>query len=40
MSPEEVDEEIADIVRGFEAERKALRTEALDTFLKTVPKSW
>ncbi|MFR4999077.1 MAG: DNA-directed RNA polymerase subunit beta' [Slackia sp.] len=37
MSPEEVDEEIADIYEEF-SERKALRTEAFDTFLKIVPK--
>ena len=37
MSPEEVDEEIADIYEEF-SERKALRSEAFDTFLKIVPK--
>ena len=37
MSPEEVEEEIADIYEEY-TERKALRTEAFDTFLKIVPK--
>ena len=37
MSPEEVDEEIADIYEEYQ-ERKALRTEALETFMKIVPK--
>ena len=37
MSPEEVEEEIADIYEEF-SERKALRSEAFDTFLKIVPK--
>ena len=37
MSPEEVDAEIADIYDEFN-ERKALRNEAFETFLKIVPK--
>ncbi|MCH4184697.1 MAG: DNA-directed RNA polymerase subunit beta' [Eggerthellaceae bacterium] len=37
MSPEEVDEEIADIYEEFN-ERKALRSEALETFMKIEPK--
>ena len=37
MSPEEVEAEIADVYDEFN-ERKALRSEALDVFLKIVPK--
>ena len=37
MTPEEVEEEIADIYEEFN-ERKALRTEALEAFLKIEPK--
>ena len=37
MTPEEVEEEIADIFEEFN-ERKALRTEALDAFMKIEPK--
>ncbi len=37
MTPEEVEEEIADIYEEFN-ERKALRTDAFDTFMKIEPK--
>ena len=37
LSPEEVEEEIADIYEEYQ-ERKELRTEALETFLKITPK--